>query len=78
MLATKVIVDADGSLGDIADKLVEAEGVYAITALEAGMISGKPSVGFVVKTKDGNFILAQTSMEIFLTAAKLFKSRYNP
>lgn len=77
MLTTKVILDADGSLNNISDKLIEGKGLFAITALEAGMGSGKPSVGFVVETKDGDYILGQTSMRIFLAAADAFKARYN-
>lgn len=47
-----------------------------VTALEKGMKSGKPSVAFRIKLPDGKYVIAETSLALFLTAADAIKIRY--
>lgn len=44
--------------------------LYGVSILEAGMVSGEASVGFILKTDDGKYFLAQTSAGIIKTLAK--------
>jgi len=70
MISTKVILDGDNSLPEIAGKIQESEGLYAITALPGGMASGKPSIAFISQMADGTFVFSQTSMAIFFSRRK--------
>ena len=47
-----------------------------IACLEAGMQSGKPSVVIATEQEDGSFVLAESSLALFLTAADAFKARF--
>ena len=47
-----------------------------VTALQGGMASGKPSVAFRIKLPDGKYVIAETSLGLFLSAADAFKARY--
>lgn len=69
-----IISDANGSFKG--KEFKESGELCAITALEAGMVSGKPSVGFISLMSDGKYIFSQTSMEIFLAASDIFRARY--
>jgi hypothetical protein len=42
---------------------IDAE-LYGVSILEAGMQSGKTSIGIVLQMPDGKFVLAQTSAAI--------------
>lgn len=41
-----------------------------VGSLDHGMHSGKPSVAFVFKLPDGKVVVAETSLELFVTAAR--------
>jgi hypothetical protein len=41
--------------------------LYGVSILEGGMQSGKTSIGIVLQTEDGKFVLAQTSAAILST-----------
>jgi hypothetical protein len=44
-----------------------------------GVASGAPpSVGFVVETPEGRAIYAETSLRLFLAAARTFRAKYSP
>jgi len=79
MLATNVNFDGDAFFKDFdKSKVVESKGLHTITVFEGGMASGRPSVAFVSEMKDGTFVLAETSMNIFLSAAKAYEARFGP
>lgn len=74
MLGLTIILDGEGSLRG--KEVEEAHGELIVLALEGGMASGNPSVGIAVERPDGSFLLAQTSMKLFLTAADAFRARF--
>lgn len=47
-----------------------------IGALTGGMASGAPSVAFCFELPDGQVVIAETSMALFLTAGDALKARY--
>ena len=47
-----------------------------VAALDGGMTSGRPSVMLRFGLPDGRTVLAETSMRLFLTAARAFAARY--
>lgn len=49
-----------------------AEQPIHVAVLEAGMVSGKPSIAFGIILADGRWVFAQTSLALFLTAADAF------
>ena len=57
-----------------AGKLVETQTI-AIALLPGGMASGKASVGIRIDLPDGTVVLAQTSHELFESAARAFRVR---
>jgi hypothetical protein len=40
------------------------------------MKTGNPSVAFLVQIDDGQALLGETSLRLFLTAAKMFRAKY--
>lgn len=74
MVALTIILEGDGVLRG--RKVEDAEGELIVTALEGGMASGNPSVGIAVERPDGSWLLAQTSLKLFLTAADAFRAKY--
>jgi hypothetical protein len=49
---------------------------FAVAALKEGMQSGLPSVAFIIELKNGEYVFAQTSLRLFLTAADAFRVHY--
>lgn len=47
-----------------------------VTALAGGMMSGAPSVAFRIKLPDGKYVIAETSLALFFTAADAMKIRF--
>lgn len=47
-----------------------------IAALSQGMQSGRPSIAIRIDLPDGNVVIAETSMALFLSAASAFRARY--
>ncbi len=73
----KIVLDGDGALADRDPaKLLELEGPITVSGLPGGMQSGKPSVAFWFDLPDGRTVFAQTSMALFLAAARAFRGRY--
>lgn len=44
--------------------------------LPGGMASGKPSVALLVHLEDGSAVIIETSLELLLTTADVFKAKY--
>jgi len=47
-----------------------------IAVLKGGMTSGKPSIGIGIELPDGKLVLAESSVDLFLAAAKLIQEAY--
>jgi hypothetical protein len=48
--------------------------VTRVGRLTAGCVSGKSTVAIVVETQDGRKFIAETTMALFLSAARAFKA----
>lgn len=51
---------------------------WSVAALSQGMNSGRPSVAIRINLPDGTVVIAETSMRLFLGAARVFQGRYGP
>lgn len=72
-----IILDGDNAWPDLLDKeLIHYSGAISVAGLAGGMQSGKPSITFRFDLPDGRVLLAETSMALFLTAARAFRARY--
>jgi len=79
MLATNINFDGDNFFKDFdKSKITEAKGLHTITVFEGGMSSGRPSVAFVSEMGDGTFVYSETSMNLFLSAARAYEARFGP
>lgn len=79
MIALDIFVDGEGMLNDVPmSKIVNASNVSSIKlgVLNAGLESGKPSVGIAIPLPDGKVVLAQTSLKLFQQAAAIFTAKY--
>ena len=78
MIPLRIIMEGDGAF----EEDVGASGEYlsgmldAITLLDAGMSSGKPSIAVLVRCFDGQLVIAQTSWALLHSAVRAFEARY--
>lgn len=63
-------VDERGGLDLDLEKVIHLTNPITVYSLAAGMESGKPSVGFVFDLPDGKKVVAETSLELFISAAR--------
>jgi hypothetical protein len=78
-----VRLDGDNCWPDLkakveAGRLIHIKGdgpPIGLAMLEGGMVSGKPSVALRIDLPDGRTVLAETSVELFLTAAAAVRGR---
>jgi hypothetical protein len=78
MIGMQIDLDGDNAWPDI-DRTAIVEAVWERTAgLPAGMQSGKPAVGILVRLPDGDAtpVFAETSLAMFLTIADALRARY--
>jgi hypothetical protein len=68
--------DGDGCWSDLKERPFEHGLLVGIAALEAGMVTGRPSVMLRVETDDGRVILAETSLRLLSAAVRAFVARY--
>ena len=69
--------EGDGILKDFPrEKVIHLTNPITVTSLKGGMESGKPSVAFIFDLPDGRKVLAETSGELFIAAARAMKTRY--
>ena len=65
---------------EISDKVINAMGPDAkpiqVALLDSGMQSGRPSVTIRIDLKDGRTVLTETSLRLFVTAARAFAAKY--
>lgn len=78
MVSLTINLNGDGILqGFPKKKIVNLENSpITLTTLEAGMESGLPSVGLIFDLPDGRKVFAQTSVRLFLSAARAIEARY--
>jgi hypothetical protein len=83
MPVIKMLMDGDGCWPDLkvgTDAVINAMGPGAkpiqMALLDAGIQSGKPSVTIRIDLPDGRTVLTETSLRLFVSAAKAFASRY--
>lgn len=77
----KVIAEGDGVWPDLVSRMddvihLKDEDVIQVSALSAGMESGRPSVAFRFDLPDGQVVIAETSVRLFLVAAEILRARY--
>lgn len=77
MPVMRIILDGDNAWPDLMDKpVIHTTEEIGVTALAGGMESGLPSVAFRITLPDGQTVVAETSLALFLTAGDAFKDRY--
>lgn len=80
MPAMHIILEGDNAWPDLRDKpdgqVIHLQNTIEVTALEGGMQSGRTSVAFRFDLPDGRSVLAETSLALFLNAARAFQLRY--
>ncbi len=80
MLAMTIKLEGDNAWPDLRDKpedqVIHLQNTIEVTALEGGMASGRTSVAFRFELPDGRSVIAETSLALFLNAARAFKIRY--
>jgi hypothetical protein len=77
--ALRIFMNAEEMALDVDDlnKVVIADNQeLSVGVLQHGMESGEHSVSFVFKLPDGRTVFAETSLNLFLTAARAFAARY--
>ncbi len=72
MIDLKVYTDGDGVWPDLKDALYHTGKKIEVARLPGGMKSGKSSVSIRIDTEDGQIVWTETSLELFLSAAKIF------
>jgi len=77
MPVLRILMDADG-MADTKDpdKLIMLDTPITVGFLKGGMESGKASVAFMFDLPDGKTVIAQTSMDLFLTAARAYCAKF--
>jgi len=88
VISLHVILAGDGAWPDLIGKKEEGKLQWfrsvpneptvqlAIAGLEAGMVSGAPSVALRIDLPDENVVVIETSMKSLILAAKMFEARY--
>ncbi len=75
MIALRVDLDIDSAPWRDIDGA--AQGMLArVCGIPKGTGEGLPAVGIAVQLDDGTWVIAQTTMRLFVTAARAFAARY--
>ena len=56
--------------GKAPEDIIHLDNDITVVSLRNGMLSGKPSVAFIFILPDGKAVVAETSLELFVTAAR--------
>lgn len=80
MPVLNIILDGDGCWPDAHPDQAHVmncieHGAMSVALLRGGMESGAHSVTFRIDAPDGRIVLAQTSLALFLNAARMFQAR---
>jgi hypothetical protein len=78
MIALHVFMNAEEMMLDVPKetRLVELGSELRIGVLEGGTIEGNPTVSIFFPLPEGGYAFAETSLRLFLAAAKVFAARY--
>jgi hypothetical protein len=77
MISLTIVLNGDGLLeGFPKDQVLVLDVPITVTALEAGMESGLPSVTFIFDLPDGRKVFAQTSLKLFMLAARAMEAKF--
>jgi hypothetical protein len=77
MLSLRVLMEGDGALEDVSpSKIIIAEGQITLGALPAGMVSGKPSVFFLIPMPDGKVVFAELSLALLQAGTRAMTVKY--
>ena len=77
MMFLNVLLQGDGAKPEWADgRTIHRVEDFTVAALPSGMVSGKTSVSFLIDLPNGEAVLAETSLMLFLTAADLIRAKY--
>jgi len=76
MPTLRIYLDGTAQFQRLADRPCYRTDKLSVTALEGGMQSGDPSVAIIIEPPDGPWILAETSLKLFLVAADALKAKY--
>ena len=75
-LSIRPKVDETGGMPELQGRDAVRVENMTITSLSAGLQSGKPSVAVVIDLPDGRYVMAETSLALFLTAADALKAAH--
>jgi hypothetical protein len=83
VLILSIFLEGDGMLEDLTPEekrtmvhLTADSDPMRVGVLARGLESGRPSVGLAFKLPDNRWVLAETSVRLFLAAAKAIEARY--
>lgn len=76
MPAMNLILHGDGAFnGRDPANIIHVQSAFDVVYLDGGMESGKPSVAFGLELPDGTFVVAETSLALFVAAARAMQAR---
>ena len=77
MTVLNVLLQGDGAKPEWADgRTIHRIDDFTVAALPSGMVSGRPSVSFLIDLPNGEAVMAETSLALFLTAADAIRGTY--
>lgn len=76
MIEVNLKLEGDEAWPDLSNKKILIAETMHITALEGGMVSGRPSVAIRIDLSDQEVVIAETSLVLFLTVADALRTRY--
>ncbi len=75
MTPLSIILEGDGAFEDLGTDFISGE-LEAVAALPNGTAKGRPAVALRIKLPDGQTVIAQTTLRLFMAAARGFDARY--
>jgi hypothetical protein len=79
MNAIEIITEGEGCWPDIAEKIANGNLIHLsnghvieIAMLKNGTVQGKPSLSIRMNLPDGKVLIAETTLDLFLAAARAF------
>lgn len=75
MLPVEIHLDGDGAWPDLKDLVVPHGVLKEVAYLDHGMQSGKPSVTMRIEMDNGDVVLAETSVALFVMIAAALKGK---
>jgi len=80
MAQLHISLEGDNAWTDLKEhpeRIIHTTNDWHVAALSGGMNSGRPSVAIRIDLPDGQVVIAETSMRLFLGAAMTFMGRYS-